>query len=258
MDDPLSSHEFDVPVRETAAFLAHWLPAGSALLEVGCGDGQVAAELSKRGHRVRAIDADPVAIASARVLGVEAIVASWPEFEGGPFDAVAFTRSLHHIAPLDDAVDRAFDSLRSGGQLLIEDFGYDEVDRKTVEWLLAIGRSSAVRQVLQTADRELLPALLAATDPMAEWRAHHDQELHSWGTMRTAIAGRFALRSEASAPYLYRYVARVLPHDSEGAALVDAIRRDEATQIERGAIVGIGRRLVAERPSAEGNADASR
>ncbi|MSR46208.1 MAG: hypothetical protein EXS13_03940 [Planctomycetes bacterium] len=61
-----------------------------------------------------------------------------------------------------------------------------------------------------------------------EWGAHHDHELHSWGTIRTAIAERFALLSKASVPYLYRYVARVLPHDSDGGALVDAVRRDEA------------------------------
>jgi SAM-dependent methyltransferase len=48
----------DIPTRATADFLASHLPGGAELLEVGCGEGDVAAELARRGYRMTAIDAD--------------------------------------------------------------------------------------------------------------------------------------------------------------------------------------------------------
>jgi hypothetical protein len=48
--DPMH-RPIDIPTRETADFLASHLQSSSTLLEVGCGDGDVAAELARRGHR---------------------------------------------------------------------------------------------------------------------------------------------------------------------------------------------------------------
>jgi len=88
-----------VPTRETVEFLAAHVRHGARLLEVGCGHGEVARLLGDGGFRVVAIDADPEAVAHARDLGVDARLAAWPEYSGPGVDAIAFTRSLHHIGP---------------------------------------------------------------------------------------------------------------------------------------------------------------
>src|SRR5438105_14440908 len=94
----IANRPTDVPTRETLGFLISRLPFGAKVLEVGCGEGQVAYELLQRGYSVTGLDSDSEAIARAQAHGVRAVVASWPKFDSSvSFDAIAFTRSLHLI-----------------------------------------------------------------------------------------------------------------------------------------------------------------
>jgi len=90
--------------RYTYNFIQRFLPYDCRrILEVGCGTGELAACLSNDGYAIIAIDSEPDWIAAAQQLGVDAHVATWPDFHKGRFDdAILFTRSLHHIHPLDD------------------------------------------------------------------------------------------------------------------------------------------------------------
>jgi SAM-dependent methyltransferase len=98
--------------RYTYDFIKRFLPRECRrILEVGCGTGELAARLSKDAYSVVAIDSDRDSVAAAQRLGVNARVATWPDFDEGHFDAVLFTRSLHHIHPLDESVRHAADSL---------------------------------------------------------------------------------------------------------------------------------------------------
>src|SRR5262245_53493836 len=75
--------------RYTYNFIKRFLPAGSGrILEVGCGAGELAASLSNDGYAVVAIDSDGDSIAAAQCLGVDARIATWPDFKDGEFDAV--------------------------------------------------------------------------------------------------------------------------------------------------------------------------
>src|ERR1044072_8732539 len=97
------------------------LPEGAAaLLEVGCGSGQLAAELAADGLELLALDSDPSCVAQANELGVDTRLARWQVTIGGSFDAILFTRSLHHIAPLEEAIAQAIRSLRPGGKIIVE------------------------------------------------------------------------------------------------------------------------------------------
>ncbi len=88
----------EVATRETLHFVRAHLSGGAQhLLEVGCGNGALAAALQADGHTLVALDADAEAVAEARRRGVDARHAAWPDFENAPFDAVLFTRSLHHL-----------------------------------------------------------------------------------------------------------------------------------------------------------------
>src|SRR5690348_16683446 len=97
----------DVATNDTLNFVQAHLPPGPLrILEIGCGKGEVALELKRLGHKVIALDADADSVEQARRAGVDARLARWHNFEDALFDAILFTRSLHHITPLAPAVDQ--------------------------------------------------------------------------------------------------------------------------------------------------------
>ena len=158
--------------EHTLQFVTRWLASPSArLLEIGCGDGELAAELRARGYEVVAIDSNPAAVAEARSRGVDARVATWPDFSDGRFDAVLFTRSIHHM-PLGEAVDRA---AATAPRLIVEDFALVEVSPPFVDWL-----------------RRVVP----------DWEPH---DVHAFADVRQSIERRFTILHEEDAPYVYRY-----------------------------------------------------
>lgn len=178
--------------RETLGFVLPLLPRGARVLEVGCGAGELAEALSERGVRVSALDASPKAVAAARARGVAARLGRFPDYRGGPFDAVLFTRSLHHIWPLDAAVDGAARLLRRGGLVICEDFDLRRVGAAEAEWLFA--RRGGGAQPMDGA--------------LAWWRHEHEHEppLHRASGMARALGRRFRERGVERVPYLYRYV----------------------------------------------------
>lgn len=234
----------DVPTRETAAFLSSHIRSRATVLEVGCGDGHVAVELKRLGYRVTGVDADSRVTARARKRGVSAITASWPDYERRPVDAVAFTRSLHHIGPLAAAAERAHQLLKPGGVLLLEDIAFEEVDARALRWFVDVLRTHPERALVARSRHELVPNLLAAKHPIDAWHAHHDHDLHGAVAMAKAIAVHFDIRSTASAPYFYRYLVPVLPKTSKAAALIEDVLREEQGAGARGELTLIGRRIV--------------
>lgn len=234
----------DVPTRATAEFLSAHLPARSRILEIGCGEGHVARELLNRGYEVTGVDPDPEAVRRAKRMGVAAVEAAWPEFECADVDAVVFTRSLHHISPLPDAVRRAHQVLRPEGRLLVEDFAFDEADDATIEWFLEMVKSKAGRTLIKLIPDEFVTDLLGAGDPLAAWHEGHDHDLHTLSAMKQAIAEQFLIHNTPAIPYLYRYLVPVLPETVEAATFVENVFHEEAIRGKRGEIVLVGRRIA--------------
>jgi 2-polyprenyl-3-methyl-5-hydroxy-6-metoxy-1,4-benzoquinol methylase len=246
MSDLISNRPNDVPTRETLGFLIPRLPVGAKILEVGCGEGQVACELLQRGYRVTALDSDSKAIASAQARGVRAVVASWPKFDSSvSFDAIAFTRSLHHINPLGQAIARARELLNPNGFLLVEDFAFDDVNEPTVAWFVKVLRSTQGKALINSVADQLVTELLSATDIMQTWRDNRAHGLHTFTEVNAAIGERFVVRETQSVPYFYRYLIPVLPETSEAASFVDEVFQQETIVGNRGEIVLLGRRIVA-------------
>jgi SAM-dependent methyltransferase len=95
------------------------------VLDVGCGDGLLAARLAPVSHSVTAIDPDAAAVERARrrLAGHPAVTVQhvdFLEFDPGDrrFDLVTFVASLHHM-PLRPALLRARGLLRAGGELAV-------------------------------------------------------------------------------------------------------------------------------------------
>jgi SAM-dependent methyltransferase len=223
--DPLPSLGY------TLAFVNDALPAtAQRILEVGCGTGELAAALKAQGLLVVAIDADPDCVAAARKAGVDARTSEWPTQIGTSFDAVLFTRSLHHIRPLGEAVESACEALTPGGKIIVEDFRAEGGDAPSKRWF-----ASAL-------DRLQADGVL--TDQVAKWiddmvaPDHHDHDLHSSQAIATALARAGSLEASDSA-YYFRYAEPHLP-THHAAALLD----EECRAIADGRIHALGRRFV--------------
>jgi 2-polyprenyl-3-methyl-5-hydroxy-6-metoxy-1,4-benzoquinol methylase len=92
----------------------------SRVLDVGCGNGLLARELSALGHSVTAIDVDEPSIARARSVvlepSVDLIVGDFMSYplERASFEAVVSIAALHHMDERD-ALERMADLLRRMG-----------------------------------------------------------------------------------------------------------------------------------------------
>lgn len=165
------------------------LPGGRArILDAGCGDGTLAAELAGLGHDVTAIDLDTDAAVAA---GVPAVRADLTEYRDDPFDVVVLSLSLHHMHPLGAALDRVAALLAPGGLLVVDEFAWDWADAAAATWFYDAGA--------------LLGRFAAVADPVARWRETHE-DLTTGQAMLDAIAARFEVSWTRRERYLFRYL----------------------------------------------------
>lgn len=245
MSPATPSRPIDVPTAETASFIEAHVARGGTIVEVGCGSGHVAAALMRRGFGVVGIDADAETVSRARKRGVNVIEASWPDLDTAPVDAVVFTRSLHHITPLQEAIAKVPDILEPDGILLVEDFAFDEVEPDAIAWLLRIIRSQEGRALISDTDDEFVEALLNADDAVEAWHREHDHDLHTVPEMTRAIEEFFEIRDRVRVPYLYRYLIDALPETREATSFVQRALQEESRLGESGEFPLIGYRIVA-------------
>jgi SAM-dependent methyltransferase len=234
VDDPATFY--------THAFVRDSLPPGARrLLEVGCGEGALAAALQAEGFALVALDTDAACVKAARARGVDARLASWPDFDGGRFDAVLFTRSLHHVGDLEAGVAAAFGCLGPGGRIIVEDFDFGYADEATLGWFASLLRLiQATRADL--GDDGLVRALAAGEEaPLAAWRAQHHHDLHPAEAIEAALRASAASLTVESSAYFFRYLARA----TADAAIAGAMLAHELDLIGSGRIAPLGRRYVA-------------
>jgi len=231
----------------TRAFIRRSLPEGARrVLEIGCGSGELAASLLQDGLSLIAIDNDADSIAAARALDVDARIAAWPDFEDGPFDAVLFIRSLHHMHPLDKAVHRAADTLVVGGRLIVEDFAYETADEKTLQWFADVIDQLDGASLLDKRD-DFLSTLRLRSEMVETWRANHESGLHTAADLFLEISRVFGETQCAEAPYYFRYLSRAIVLTADRDKILQDLAEQEAELIARGTILALGRRFVAER-----------
>jgi SAM-dependent methyltransferase len=122
-----SSRVTSTPVAALIDFVLSQLePPPRRILEIGCGDGQLARGLSERAFEVVAIDPEAPEGAIFRRTTIE-------EFDDpGPFDAVVASLSLHHVHDLGAALDKILRLL--GGPLILNEFAWDRREPMPPEW----------------------------------------------------------------------------------------------------------------------------
>ena len=181
------------------------------VLEVGCGEGELARALARAGHFVTAIDPRAPQGPIFRSVGIEAFS------DPGPFDRVVASLSLHHVGDLGKALEKIAALLREGGALIVVEFAWERLEGSTAEWAL-----------------ERLPA--ASPSGHTSWlerrRGWAEEGSHDSRRMRSELRRRFAERRFEWVPYLY-------------ADLADGFSEaDERAAIEAGTIDATGFRYV--------------
>ena len=180
--------------RDFDAVIAAALPAGSRILDVGCGDGGLVSRLGELGFD--ALGADPAAPAHPRLIRepVEQVKGR------GTFDAIVAVMAFHH-ARLEAAASAIIRLLGPRGRLFVYDFDWSAYDDRAATWLASRDPSGADNSV-------------------AGWRREHSG-LHRGEAIKEAFGTGFAPLVEVGRPYLGRMLDRP---DLEAAeqAMIDA------------------------------------
>ena len=101
-------------------------PAPRRVLEIGCGQGDLARAMAAAEYEVVAIDPEAPDGPIFRRTTLEAFD------DLGPFDAVVASRSLHHVHDLGAALDKLVRLLN--GPLILNEFAWDRREPMTPEW----------------------------------------------------------------------------------------------------------------------------
>lgn len=107
---------------------------GERVLDLGCGDGALTAEIVARGAEVVGVDASPAMVAAARSRGLDARLVdghglAFETFEGRPFDAVFSNAALHWMQRPEAVIAGVHRALRPGGRFVGEFGGAGNVAR---------------------------------------------------------------------------------------------------------------------------------
>ena len=102
---------------------------GERILDLGCGDGVLAAKLAGMGCEVVGVDASAMQVAAARKLGVDARVMAGEALPfREEFDAVFSNAALHWMLRPDQVITGVWRALRGGGRFVAELGGHGCVE----------------------------------------------------------------------------------------------------------------------------------
>jgi SAM-dependent methyltransferase len=205
------------------------------VLEVGCGEGELALALARAGHSVTAIDPQAPEGPIFRRVRIE-------EFsDPDQFDHVVAILSLHHVEDLGTALGNIANLLRTGGSLVVVEFAWDRIDEATTEWALERLPAATIsekpswlerccRRWTREGEGERHDHGDHAEAHLAEWAG--EEGLHDSRQVRSELERHFVERRFEWVPYLY-------PDLGE-----DVSESDEYAAIESGTINATGFRYV--------------
>jgi SAM-dependent methyltransferase len=198
-----------MPAPDAVAYVRAALPPAPArVLEVGAGDGALAAALREAGYDVTAIDPEG---------GDGVLHVALAELAVAPrsFDAAVAMLSLHHVVPLGVSLRRLSEVLRHGARLVVDEFDVGRFDTRAASWLL----------------RHQADHGHTAEHVIASLREH----LHDLDHLREQLRPWFDVGEPVPGAYLYRW------------DVDPGLRGEEEAAIAAGELPAVGARFVAVR-----------
>lgn len=210
------------------------------ILEVGCGAGDFGLKLMQTGISLTACDTDEKSVLLAQKKGVPAIHIDFLLLKDRVFDAIVFTRSLHHIHQLQMAIEHAKSLLVPGGMLIVEEFDVKMIDVHTARWYYDT-RSIVSLCVDDNDDPRTIE------DPMQAWidDHHHEHALNTGEEMIKRIEDYFHVVSIERNAYLYRSICGKLDSNEHSYRIARKILMIENRLIQMKTILPNGLRIVA-------------
>ena len=203
------------PDPDVVAFARGALPPAPArVLEVGAGDGELAAALAGDGYDVLAIDPKPQAehVRATALLDLDE--------PAGSFDAAVAVVSLHHVEPLEGSLAQLGELVAPGGTLVIDELDVEAIDDRAATWWIAHGGN--------------------AHDP-AELVAEMRRHIHAIPRIVDALTPGFELGEPVRGAYLHRWHIPPGHLEAEEAAIA-------AGEIPRVGVRIVGRRRAVQDP----------
>jgi len=148
------------------------------VLEVGAGDGELAALLRADGYGVLAIDP------ASETEEVHPVALHELDEPPATFDAAVAMLSLHHVEPLAESCRKLAMLLRPGGALVVDEIDFGLLQPEALEWWL------------RRRGKEGDPVAMIAD-------LHH--HVHPLDAVRAELGLWFALAEPDRVPYLYRW-----------------------------------------------------
>lgn len=158
------------------------IPAGAAVLEVGCGNGKTLEAIARRSPRVAAIDSSPEAVALARrrpgtaEIGFAVADARHLPFRDAAFDAVFLVHVAGHL-PAQGRKAVAAEVVRvlgPGGTLFFRSFSVEDMragkGTETEPWTFRRGGGIITHYFTEDEAAELFSPLVAVSVRTHRWR----------------------------------------------------------------------------------------
>jgi SAM-dependent methyltransferase len=185
-------------------------PLPARLLEIGCGDGELALALAADGYDVTAIDPR----APEGLIFHAATLEAFDDERA--FDAVVASLSFHHVESLGVAFDKVASLLRPGGTLVLQEFARERLSGATARWY---------HEQRLARNEDGVPA---SFDAWLHESEHDLADVHPFEELRRELDRLFVERVLQEVPYLYSH------------RLDDAVEPVERALIEAGAIEATG------------------
>jgi SAM-dependent methyltransferase len=198
-----------------------------ALLDVGCGRGDLGAALVRHGWRVSGIDPSPAACDLARSRGVDAHVGTLASVTLSPesFDAVVMTHALEHVAEPRVDLARIRDLLRPGGVVVISvpNFGSWQQRRFDTDWFPL----ELPRHRTHFTATSLATALRSVGFESVSVRSGSDNGFALLASLQYRHAGRLVVTRGPAAWAMYAFspVNRLVDRTRGNGALLHAVAR---------------------------------
>jgi SAM-dependent methyltransferase len=131
-------------VHKLAGGVVEWLNAkpGERILDLGCGDGQLTAQLAAAGAHVAGVDSSAAMVEAAKSRGVAAEQGSAERlpFLAGQFDAVFSNAALHWVRGQDEMMAEVHRVLKPGGRFIAEMGGHGNIAAIRVALMAVLAR----------------------------------------------------------------------------------------------------------------------